>query len=384
MSFSTPLRPWTYLRRRPGRVLPTASVVAAVTLLLVVVITPGNTFRSTLDADLAALDGFTVVSPSRRPNVDSALREILDLNPFAERWILVKALWLRYPMMVGEASCPLILARPEESRALLDRMRMRLVAGRFPSGSEPVIVVHEDVARARGIGIGSRIGTLADADDNIPGSFEVVGLVRGHGHIATGVIGSGVLASMLHARVPTFALVYPRRGSKLESDRYLHAARDGSDPAFQVIDAAYAKRRAERALKNLPLLIRFISIASATIVSVVVTLLALLAFRARRSEFAILLAIGQRRKRLVECLVLEHSILAVAAWIAGAAIGVATLAIYDVAALQPRGILIRVWDPPVLLASTAVPLLVVVVTGVAMARSLGRIDPVAVIQRRES
>jgi hypothetical protein len=259
---------------------------------------------------------------------------------------------------------------------------MKLVAGQHASGPDPVLVLHEDVARARGIRVGSHVGTLVDPDDIIPGSFEVVGLVRGPSRVAVGVVGSGVLASMLLGRLPSYALIYPRPGLKEKSDRYLHAARDGTNPAFQIIDAAYARTRAERALKNLPLLVGFISIATASIVSIVSMLLTLLNFQSRLPQFAILLAIGQRRGRLLRSVTLELSMLAVGSWLLGVTVAVLGLAIYDAVALQPRGILIHVWDPGVIVASAAIPIFVVL-TGLAVLwRELGRIDPVAVVQQR--
>lgn len=382
MRLRNPLRPWVFLARRPGRALPTAFVIASVTLLLVVVITPGNTFRYTLDANLAALDVFTVVSPARRAGFEPALRDLLDRNRFAERWVPVKALWVRYPAIIGEGSCPLLLARPEEARAVLDRLGMRLVAGRHASGPEPVLVLHEDVARARGIGVGSRVGTLVDPDDIIPGSFEVVGLVRGPARVAVGVVGAGVLASMLHGRLPTYALIYPRPGLKEKSDAYLHAARDGTAPAFQIIDAAYARTRAERALKNLPLLVRFLSIATACIVSLVVMLLTLLSFQSRLPQFAILLAIGQRRRRLLRSVTLELSMLAVGSWLLGASVALAGLAVYDVVALQPRGILIHVWDPGAIAASATIPVFVILAGLAVLWRGMAHVDPVSIIQQR--
>ena len=382
MDSRDPLRPWIYLTRRPGSALPTALVIASVTLLLVVVITPGNTFRSTLDANLAALEVFTVVGPARRPTVDATLKGILDRNPFGTHWALARALWVRYPMMIGEGSCPLILASPEEARAVLERLGLRLVAGRYPSGPEPALVLHEDVARARGITVRGRMGTLVDPDDIIPGSFEVVGLVRGPARIAVGVTGNGMLESMLLGRLPAYALVDARPGHKADSDRYLHAARDGSGPAFQVIDAAYARGRAERALKNLPLLVRFISISSASIVSMVVMLLTLLAFQSRLPHFAILLALGQSRGRLLRSLALELSMLAVGAWLVGASLGLLALRIYDVVALRPRGLLVQVWDPVVVLSSAVIPFLVIAAGVVVLGRALNRIDPVAVLRQR--
>ena len=383
MSPGDPLRPWIYPVRRPGRALPTAFVIASVTLLLVVVITPGNTFRSTLDANLHALGTFTVVSPARRAAMDPDLRSILDRNPYSRRWVLVNALWLRYPAMIGEGSCPLLLARAEETRALLDRLGLRLVAGRHASGTEPCLVLHEEVARARGVTIGSRIGTLVDPDDIVPGSFEIVGLVQGPSRIAVGVPGTGVLASMLYGRLPVFALVDARDGFKSSSDRYLHEARDGDGPAFQVIDEAYARTRAERGLRNLPLLVRFISLSAGGIVAIIVTLAMLLNFQSRLKQIAVLLAIGQSPLRLLRSLTLELAVVAGFSWLLGAVLGVVALEIYDRVALQPRGILMRVWDPDALLASATVPVLAVLVAGVTLWLALHHLDPVGVLQGRK-
>jgi hypothetical protein len=377
-----PLRPWLYLRRRFRQMLPIGLVITLVTLLLVVVITPSNTFNETTRANLRGLEVYTVVAPAGRPGFDSALAATLKGNPHMEGAIHVKALWVRYPMMIGEGSCPLILASPEDSRALVGKLGLTLVAGRYPDGPEPVMVLQEDVARARGLKVGSKIGSIIDPDDNIPGLFEVVGLVRGAARIAVGVPGSSELSTMLMARVPDFMLIYARPAAKEASDRYLHAARDEGDPAFQVMDIDYAQRRTERALKNLPFLVTFIFGSSSMIVALVAILLSLIALQARLPELAVLLAIGQRRSRLSLMLIQEFAVLAVLAWLLGVGLGLLGLQVYDAVALRPRGILFRVYDAHVLATSAALPVLVIAVGALALWRSLATVDPVTLIQKR--
>jgi peptidoglycan/LPS O-acetylase OafA/YrhL len=55
-----------YLRRRFSRVAPIAMAIALVTVLLVCVITPTNTFDETARRNIAGLRAFTVIAPARR------------------------------------------------------------------------------------------------------------------------------------------------------------------------------------------------------------------------------------------------------------------------------------------------------------------------------
>ena len=108
----------------------------------------------------------------------------------------------------------------------------------------------------------------------------------------------------------------------------------------------------------------------------------MIAFQVRIDEFGLFLAVGHRRARLVRKLVTETGIVAIAAWGAGLALGLAGVWLYDRLALEPKGIVMDVVDPLPLLFSLSVPIFSTVTGAIALGRRLHRMDPVAVIQRR--
>jgi hypothetical protein len=138
-----------YLRRRFSRVAPIAMAITLVTILLVCVITPTNTFDETARANIAGLHAFTVIAPARQAELDPSWRERLEHDPSVEAQVPVRALWVRYPMVIGEAYCPLLLADATSIRGIAERAGLRLVAGRYPDDDHAGVVLHEGVARAR-------------------------------------------------------------------------------------------------------------------------------------------------------------------------------------------------------------------------------------------
>jgi hypothetical protein len=376
-----PLSPLLHVRRRFGRVLPTALVVALVSALLVLVVTPTNTFEETTRANLNALDAFTVVSPAARPDFTPALEAQLAI-PGIDTTRFVHALWIRYPMLVGESFCAFVLAGADGARDLATRSGLELSRGRWPRDGAAEVALHEEVARARGLDVGDRFGTLVDPEDTTPGRFEVVGLLRGRSRLAVGTPGGGLLMALLFARTPVFRLVIAKPGAKPTVDSTLHTLRDGDAPAFRVIDAAYMRSRADRALRNVPLLSGAISFAVALVVALVAALLQVVAFQARVQECAILLAIGQSRGRLVRSIATEGAVIAGAAWVVGVLGGWLVLVLWVHVALEPRGLVVRLGDLRPIALSAFVPIASWLAGVWAIVRELRGLDPVALLQGR--
>ena len=377
-----PLRASLYLRRNLRTALPVALAVTLTTSLLVLVITPTNTFRRTQEADLASLDRFTVVAPLRAADFDPALLQVLDANPDQERRVPARVHWVRYPMLVGEAFCPLLLVDPGEWDSLLARLGVTLAAGSLPAPGSGGIALHRDVAAARALALGDSFGTVVDPDDSTPGEYTVVGLLAGATRVGVGDFAAGGTPAHFVTRSGEYQLVFAAPSAKAASDAFLHAARNNEEALLQVIDRDYVRRRTDEALRNLPLLQRFTAVAAAAIVALVMGLLEVISFRARLGEFAILLAVGRTRRRLVRKLFAETAVTSLAGWLSGLALGYAGLAAWYRLALQPRGILVDVTDPNAAVITVVLPVVSVAASVLALRRQLDRVDPVAILQGR--
>ena len=380
-SRSDPLRPGLYLRRRFRQLAPQWLAMGLVTALLIMVVTPMNSFRETIRANQLLMNAFTVVTPYGDPVFDSTLTALLERNPFLQRELPVKVAWVRYPMLIGETFCPLILTDPEEGNALAARLDLVLAEGRFPRKGRREIVLHEDVAHAKRLTVGDRVGPVVERTE-VGGMFEIVGFLRGPGRIAIGTMGTGLGSRFLDARLPAYMLVYATPGGKAASDAYLRGLRAEDAPALQVVDAEYVRARTEEALKNLPVLAAFLTLVTSAAVAIVVALLNLMAFQARADEFAVLLAIGQSRSRLARKIAAECGLVAGFAWILGVSVGIGAMMLYARYALGPRGIVMQPLDPQPLALSLGIPIIAAVSSVAVLWRRLRGLDPVAVIERR--
>ena len=382
---SRPLAAGTYLRRNPRRVLPAVVIQALVTALILAVVTPLTGFEATIEANLAPLAVYTGLTPLRKSAFDDDLLRIVEANPALERHLEAKAVWMRMPAIVGEDASMLVALKPDDQAEFLRRVGDRLGEGAFPAPGTDGAAIHRDVARARGLRVGAKFGRLVDAEDLTPGSFTVTGIVDGPARVGLVDLAYASRPTFILAQIPPFRIVYAQPGRKAESDRYLNEAKDADgSAAFRVWDEAFWRRRTEKLLSNLPVILNAIVGAITVIITLVVILLNLIAFQARSDEFGLLLAVGVSRRRLVGKVVVESFLTAAAAWALGLALGYAFVLTYDRLYLEPKAILIRRFDAYPLALASVLPFVAAAVSAAVLARRLGRLDPVQIIQRRNA
>jgi hypothetical protein len=385
MGRARPLAARRWLLRNPRRVAPAIAVQALVTALVLSVVTPLSGFEETWEPVMKPLRAFTPVTPAERAGFDEDLARVLDGNPAQESRVEAKAFWIRTPMVVGDGGASLLALDSAVQEDFLRRIGDRLVEGTLPAKDGDGVALHKDIARARDLRIGSSLGQRVDPDETLPGEFHVVGLLDGPSRVGLADLAFASRTESVLSRLASAQVVYAKPGRKAESDAYLEAAKgpDGR-AALKVWSESFWRRRTEKALKNLPIVLDAVVGSITVIIALVVVLLAWISFQSRSDEFALLLAVGRTRRRLVGKVAAETLVASGVAWALGLGLGFAFLATWSRLVLEPKAIVMRFVDPyPVALAST-LPVVAALASVVVLAWRLHRMDPVAVIQRRNA
>ena len=105
-------------------------------------------------------------------------------------------------------------------------------------------------------------------------------------------------------------------------------------------------------------------------------------FAQRREEFGILHAVGHSRSWLLLRTVKEAGSAVAVAWLIGAAACVIGLVSAQAAIYAPRGLSLDLTNPIPWLFTLPIPLAVIVGGAGTIARTLSKLDPVAIIERR--
>ena len=106
-------------------------------------------------------------------------------------------------------------------------------------------------------------------------------------------------------------------------------------------------------------------------------------FRQRTSEFGVLAGIGFSRAFLVRRVTLEALLLTFVAWIMGMVLSIVIYQLLDAVIFAPQGTHLSILNVRLLTGTLPVPIFVWLFSTVTIMWQLMRLDPVAVIDRRD-
>jgi|GEM_PF-2344972 len=284
-------------------------------------------------------------------------------------------------LLAGNAQFDLYGVDQSGMQRLLNLYGDRLVAGRLPKANVNEIAISEEVARARNVGVGGRVGNNIDELDRLPDAFTVTGILQGPTRI--GVIPLEYMTQhYLFERRYQGLVVVPQAGQEQQvHDQMVRLI--GNQP-FRLFDWAYIKAKIDSLIANLDTINRFLIILVTIVLSLVVGLLNNLFFRQRMNEFGLLAAVGYSRWALIMRVAWESLGVTLAAWGLGVGLGIAVLTWFNHIFIIPHGLLMNVFDWNLLITHTLpIPLMVFVFGMGTVAWQLLRLDPISIIERRD-
>lgn len=250
-----------------------------------------------------------------------------------------------------------------------------LLEGRLPTIREDEVALHEAIMKTRGLRVGDYIGREVNNDDNLQGKWQVVGVIGGKT-----VLNLVSLERLSKGRTPNEVILVPKTG---EMDGLVTDLTALETEKATIQTPGYWNQFVERTLNQYDTLVTAINVVIITVLSLGVGLLNMIYFRQRTGEFGVLAGIGFSRGFLMRRVTLEALLLTVVAWLLGMGLSLLIYQALDALIFAPQGTHLSILNLRLLTGTLPVPVFVWLFSTATIMWQLWRLDPVAVIDRRD-
>jgi ABC-type lipoprotein release transport system permease subunit len=382
-----PLSSWTFYQRHRRRGF---ALVTTIALTILGVVFPVFLLSPMVDANKLLYEYLryvTVLSPQESDAVDPGLMAQVWLQPGVARVVPFIRLGLLIDVPpLNRNNVTLFAVSEADMQALLEVFGLRVDEGRLPAPRSNEIVVTRGIATNRGLALGTRVGKPAyELDHDLPTEMVVVGILDAVTSSAQdrwlGFASYQYVSSQeFYANRPVELLLVPRQGNRAELDAWLAEAASSSQVVVRTYEKLLLMHRQD--LRSLLLLVAIVEGIVVIVAAVALAILSYIFFAQRREEFGILSALGRSRRWLVLRTVVQTLTVVVVAWLLGALVCLAGLAVMQVVLFAPKGMALDLTNPTPWLSTLPLPLTVIAVGAGLVVWMLSRLDPVSIIERR--
>ena len=174
--------------------------------------------------------------------------------------------------------------------------------------------------------------------------------------------------------------IIPKEGSKGELDIWLEER--VASAQTRVYTYEVQRREYQQVLQTMLLMFTGVEFIIAVVAAIALAILNHIFYSERKEEFGLLNAIGRSRSWLVLRTVKETGGVVCIAWLIGALVSLAGIFIAQVTIYAPQGLNLDLFNPVPWVFTLPIPLIVIAVGASTISRTLSRLDPVSIIERR--
>lgn len=384
-----PLSTWTYYRRhkRHATLLLSLSIVVTIGLYSMVALVWGVFVEPPRLAHMA-LSEFSMVTPqSDESGPDPAVLAQMRANPDVAKVIPTTVIRIQIPGMMGESfQFDLLGLSGEDVPYILDRFDATLKNGHLLEPGTNELLLSQDVATMLGVEVGEPYDAISsefyrNIDTRLePTTFDVVGVLESD--IELGVVSLEFLNDHeQYHKFPARFLVVAHEGRETAVDDFVRSDIQTRQTSVMTL-TMLNERILNEALPGLVMLLP-VNLLVAIAFSLVIVVVNRMANARRLPEFGILHATGRSRNWLIRRLTLETTTLALMGWALGVGIAWVVLYVLKATFFASRGhdLSYIAWLPMVF--ALLVPAAIAGFTFLSVRRALKRLDPVAIVERRE-
>ena len=392
-SLPKPLTFLTFYRRHGQRAV---LLVGAMGLMIMAVVLVIFIFAATYDAQRAGLGNLSRISTVRsRPGsrLDPGVVAQVRTHPVVERlipFVQVRVLDVIIPPL-GDAGIDTYGVYAEDMVYLVALYDLELKEGHLARPRTNEMIIPKVVAQNRNLKIGDVIGNrdhpAYPGAPNVPAEFVISGIFARptteeenwlcfaslefvESHEAFNISDDAVFP----------LIVVPKAGQKAALDDWLEGELASSEVRVQTYRQQAA--RAQRESHSMILAMALIESVIAVVAAIALAVLNYIFVSQRQSEFGVLNALGFGRLQLVGRTVRQIAFTTGTAWALSAILCLIGLLYLQFRVFTPLGLKLNLFNPTPWLFTLPIPVAVLAATTGTVARTLSKLDPVSIIERR--
>jgi len=373
-----PLSIFIYYARNKRKALPVLGILTLAVFGISLTLVLTATIFDGVRGFISPYYHFVIIEPNYNKKyfqLDTGLRADVRQSPHLEIFAPVQTSFISGTVLGIQTDFAIFGVGDDLMPRLMHATENTLLAGRLPTIREQEVALHESLMKTRGLRVGDYIGRDVDNNDNLQGKWQVVGITGGKT-----ILNLVSLERLSKGSTPNEVILIPKLGEMegLVSD--LNAL-ESERAVIQTPD--YWNQFIERTLSQYDALVTAINVVIISVLSLGVGLLNMIYFRQRTGEFGVLAGIGFSRGFLLRRVTLEALLLTIVAWILGMLLSVGVYQLADALIFSPRGTPLSILNLRLLSGTIPVPIFVWLFSTVTIMWQLWRLDPVAVIDRRD-
>jgi ABC-type lipoprotein release transport system permease subunit len=396
-SQAKPLASWTFYRRHKQQAILSTGAMALMIIAVVMYIFLTTAARDAGKASLGHLSRVSMVSlrfGSDSPGVAAQVRT----HPAVERVIPFSQFTMLTILIPPGEAAPInpYGVYAEDMAYLVELYGLQLKEGHLPRPRTNELVIPEVVAQNRDLQIGDVIGDPdrpaypGASNIRIPTEFVISGIFARHTApeeetwltlLSLEFVESHEAFSFPNSGIHPL-IVVPKAGQKAALDNWLE--NELASDEVNVRTHRQMVARAQERTRSLVLTIALLESVIAIVAAIALAVLNYISISQRQPEFGVLHALGYGRLRLVWRTVRETVFTTGAAWGLSAALFLIGLLYLQFRVFMPLGLKLDFFNLTPWLFTLPIPVAVLAVTAGTVARTLSKLDPVSIIERRQS
>jgi ABC-type antimicrobial peptide transport system permease subunit len=294
------------------------------------------------------------------------------------------------PLNIGNAEASPFGVYAEDMAFLIELYDLELKEGHLPRSGTNEMVIPEILAQNRDLKVGDVIGN--PNQPAYPGAtsllveFVISGIFAQpespQDGAGWGFISLEFLESSEAFHLPDFPslIIVPKSGQKQTLDRWLENEL-ASDNAYVLTHHQEISRIQEMARQNM-LGIALLEVVLGLVAALSLAVLNYIFTSQRQAEFGVLHALGYSRRQLVGRVFGETAFTTLASWGLSVILTLLLLLFMRFAVFDPRGLTFNLFNITPWLYTLPIPIVVLLVTAGSTARTLSKLDPISIIERR--